>query len=188
MVAFLFNKKLIKQIFRNCSKYGIIMAKKQKKANKGEKVMYNILVVDDDKEIVKAIEIYLGKENILKMIEKNEESILKMYDKAYENSKDNELFLYLGEKYFIEIKETEIGIRFDGDTVYAPSMKALELFYKTEVQRVFTSEVEIAKKCFSNLPEFTLKFRSMLTRWGVCNPSKKTVTLNTELLKKDIDL
>ena len=28
----------------------------------------------------------------------------------------------------------------------------------------------------------------MLTRWGVCNPSKKTVTLNTELLKKDIDL
>lgn len=25
--------------------------------------MYNILVVDDDKEIVKAIEIYLGKEN-----------------------------------------------------------------------------------------------------------------------------
>ena len=27
--------------------------------------MYNILVVDDDKEIVKAIEIYLGKENQL---------------------------------------------------------------------------------------------------------------------------
>ena len=34
-----------------------------RKANKGEKVMYNILVVDDDKEIVKAIEIYLEKEN-----------------------------------------------------------------------------------------------------------------------------
>ena len=45
--------------------------------------MYNILVVDDDKEIVKAIEIYLGKENYqiykaydgeqaLKQIQKNE--------------------------------------------------------------------------------------------------------------------
>ena len=45
--------------------------------------MYNILVVDDDKEIVKAIEIYLGKENYnifkaydgeqaLKVIDKNE--------------------------------------------------------------------------------------------------------------------
>ena len=103
--------------------------------------------VKNDLKIYVTCPIYLGKENILKMIEKNEESILKMYDKAYENSKDNELFLYLGKKYFIEIKETEIGIRFDGDTVYAPSMKALELFYKTEVQRVFTSEVEIAKKC-----------------------------------------
>ena len=140
--------------------------------------------VKDDLKIHVTCPIYLGKENILKMIEKNEESILKMYEHAYENSKDNELFLYLGKKYFIEIKESEMGIRFEGDTVYTPSMKALELFYKSEVQRVFTSEVEIAKKCFSNLPEFTLKFRSMLTRWGVCNPSKKTVTLNTELLKK----
>ena len=33
--------------------------------------MYNILVVDDEKEIVKAIEIYLGKENY---------RILKAYD------------------------------------------------------------------------------------------------------------
>ena len=29
--------------------------------------MYNILVVDDDKEIVKAIEIYLGKENYISL-------------------------------------------------------------------------------------------------------------------------
>ena len=144
--------------------------------------------VKDDLKIHVTCPIYLGQENILKMIAKNEDSILKMYDKAYENSRDNELFLYLGKKYFIEIKKEEKEIRFDNDTVFAPSMKALENFYKSEVERIFKSEVEIAKKCFSNLPEFTLKFRSMLTRWGVCNPSKKTITLNTELLKKDIDL
>ena len=28
----------------------------------------------------------------------------------------------------------------------------------------------------------------MRTRWGVCNTAKMTVTLNTELLKKDIEL
>lgn len=144
--------------------------------------------VKDDLKIHVTCPIYLGQENILKMIAKNEDSILKMYDKAYDNSRDNELFLYLGKKYFIEIKKEEKEIRFDNDTVFAPSMKALENFYKSEVERIFKSEVEIAKKCFSNLPEFTLKFRSMLTRWGVCNPSKKTITLNTELLKKDIDL
>ena len=34
--------------------------------------------------------------------------ILKMYDKAYERAHDNELFLYLGKKYFIEKPKSEI--------------------------------------------------------------------------------
>ena len=48
--------------------------------------MYNILVVDDDKEIVKAIEIYLGKENY---------QIYKSYD---------------GEEALIQIKNNEIHL------------------------------------------------------------------------------
>ena len=70
----------------------------------------------------------------------------------------------------------------------APSLKALDEFYLEEVKRIFNEEVSIAKKCFSNLPEFTLKFRKMLTRWGVCNKSSMTVTLNTELITKDVNL
>ena len=50
--------------------------------------MYNILVVDDDKEIVKAIEIYLGKENY---------KIIKAYDgeQALEGIKKNEIQLVI---------------------------------------------------------------------------------------------
>ena len=50
--------------------------------------MYNILVVDDDKEIVKAIEIYLGKENY---------EIIKAYDgeQALEEIKKNEIQLVI---------------------------------------------------------------------------------------------
>ena len=50
--------------------------------------MYNILVVDDDKEIVKAIEIYLGKENY---------KIIKAYDgeQALEEIKKNEIQLVI---------------------------------------------------------------------------------------------
>ena len=50
--------------------------------------MYNILVVDDDKEIVKAIEIYLGKENY---------KIIKSYDgeQALEKIKENEIQLVI---------------------------------------------------------------------------------------------
>ena len=50
--------------------------------------MYNILVVDDDKEIVKAIEIYLGKENY---------KIYKAYDgeQALKEIKNNEIQLVI---------------------------------------------------------------------------------------------
>ena len=50
--------------------------------------MYNILVVDDDKEIVKAIEIYLGKENY---------KIYKAYDgeQALEQIKNNDIKLVI---------------------------------------------------------------------------------------------
>ena len=50
--------------------------------------MYNILVVDDDKEIVKAIEIYLGKENY---------KIYKAYDgeQALKQIQTNEIHLII---------------------------------------------------------------------------------------------
>lgn len=50
--------------------------------------MYNILAVDDDKEIVKAIEIYLGKENY---------KILKAYDgeQAIKQIKENDIHLVI---------------------------------------------------------------------------------------------
>lgn len=144
--------------------------------------------VKDDLKIYVTCPIYISSNNILKLINENEKNIMIMYDKAVDRNKDNELFLYLGKKYYAEFDQLINEVSFEGNIVKAPSLKALDDFYLEEVKRIFNEEVSIAKKCFSNLPEFTLKFRKMLTRWGVCNPSKKTITLNTELLKKDITL
>ena len=94
--------------------------------------------VKEDLKIYVTCPIYLSVNNILKMIGENEKDILRMYDKAYEKSRDNELFLYLGKKYYIVIKEDNVGVTFESDNVITPSMKALELFYNTEVDRVFT--------------------------------------------------
>lgn len=143
--------------------------------------------VKDDLKLYVTCPIYLSKNSILKLIGENEDAILKMYDKAFLKSKEDEMFWYLGKRYFIEIKDVE-EVTFDGEYVYAPNLEVLDKFYNDEVKRIFTEEVEIAKKCFVNLPEFKLKFRKMTTRWGVCNRGKMTVTLNTELLKKEITL
>ena len=61
-------------------------------------------------------------------------------------------------------------------------MEALNKFYNDEVKRIFTDEVSIAKKCFSDLPEFELKFRKMKTRWGVCYTKKNSISISSYLI------
>ena len=143
--------------------------------------------VKEDLKLYVYCPIYLSQRSILKLLEENENSITSMYDKMESRCKDKDLFWYLGKKYYIEFSDVD-DVTFADNKVLTPSMEALNKFYNDEVKRIFTDEVSIAKKCFSDLPEFELKFRKMKTRWGVCNPSKKTVTLNTELLKKEITL
>lgn len=144
--------------------------------------------VKNDLKLYVTCPIYMSSTSILNLIKENEDAIEDMYNKAYEKSREDELFWYLGNKYFIEIDENVNEVTFKEDKVYTPSLDELEEFYQSEVRRIFTEEVNLAKKCFTNLPEFTLKFRRMVSRWGVCNRSKNIVTLNTELLKKDITL
>lgn len=144
--------------------------------------------VKNDLKLYVTCPIYMSSNSILKLISENEDAIEVMYNKAYEKAREDELFWYLGNKYIIKIDENASKVDIKDGEVITPSIEELEAFYQSEVKRVFTEEVELAKKCFNNLPEFTLKFRYMVSRWGVCNRGKNIVTLNTELLKKDIKL
>ncbi len=142
----------------------------------------------DDLILYVTCPIFLSKESIRQLLEENEEKLIKMYDKMLEKNKDNDLFLYLGKKYYIKVDESKEKVEFEDNFVYTKNLEMLKEFYQKRVREVLESEMNIAKKCFKNLPEFSLKFRNMKTRWGVCNRGKMTVTLNTELLKKDIEL
>ena len=122
------------------------------------------------------------------LITKNSSAILKMYEDALERSERNKLFWYLGKSYKVLFDNRVTEVTFDGDTITCHNEYALNKFYLDECNRVFNEEIDICKKCFSQLPEFTLRLRKMRTRWGVCNTRDKVITLNTELLKKEIPL
>lgn len=142
----------------------------------------------DDLVLYVTCPIFLSKESIKHLLKENEEKLIKMYDKILEKNKDNDLFLYLGKKYYIKVDESKENVVFEDNFVYTKNLEMLKAFYEKRVKEVLESEMNIAKKCFKNLPEFSLKYRNMKTRWGVCNRGKMTITLNTELLKKDIEL
>ena len=130
----------------------------------------------------------VSKRKIESIILENKEKLLKMF-KAAETETQNELyFWYLGKKYIPIFQENIKKVQFDGENIYAQDQKMLERFKKKETIRIFQMELDRIVPHFENIPKFDLKIRKMKTRWGVCNRGNNTITLNSELLKKDLDL
>lgn len=131
---------------------------------------------------------FITLKEIERLIIKNQDQLVKMYNKQIEENNYNSFFNYLGNKYTIIYDPNEKKVKFEENYIIAKSEKQLNKFYKDECLRIFNIELEKCKRLFNNLPEFQLKIRSMKTRWGVCNRSDFIVTLNSELLKKQIHL
>ena len=142
----------------------------------------------EDKKLYATCNRFVKEKDIEKLIDNNIDKITKMYREIC-RVKNNDLFFnYLGKKYTIVYDEISKEPYFDGDLFFTKNEKTLQKFYQKECSRIFTSELERITPYFENIPKFTLKIRNMKTRWGVNNRGSKTITLNSELLKKDIDL
>lgn len=131
---------------------------------------------------------FIGDEEVKRLIEKNSNAILKMYEDALEKEERNKYFWYLGKNYDVVFDNRETDIEINEDNIVCHDEDTLNKFYEDECVRIFNEEAAICRNCFSELPEFTIKIRKMRTRWGVCNTKTKQITLNSELLKKDISL
>ena len=130
----------------------------------------------------------IREKEILKILEKNKKSLERMQAIKEKEEQKDIFFWYLGKSYTRILDGKTKEPYFIEDNVIAKDIKTLEKFYKQECLRIFTIEIERITSYFHEIPNFTLKIRYMKTRWGVNNLTKKTITLNSELLKKEIDL
>ena len=122
--------------------------------------------------------------NIEKLLLQNKESILKLYQKNA--LKKDKPITYLGHELNLIITNTKPALY--GDVIYAESSEeALNYLYKQSLA-YFEKRVEVLKQEFDNLPNFRVRARLMKTKWGVCNISSMTVTLNVTLITKREDL
>ena len=129
----------------------------------------------------------LSNKEIEKLIKKNAKSIIRLKERTpVSDLKSNEMY-YLGDKYIIEfdgVSKTYI----DGNKIISKDKAELDKFLSYECKVIFNSRLERIKPQFDYLPEFKLRIRKMTSRWGVCNIGSMTVTLNSELIKKDVSL
>ena len=146
--------------------------------------------VKEDLKLYITCPMYIKEKELYKIIEENKKSIENMYIKQRDKVLPPNTQMYLGNQYSVIYDESKEDVIIDNlqNIIYVKDEDELEDFLMQECDRVFKEEVDKCKQCFRKLPDFTLKKRTMRTRWGVCNRRAYTITLNTELIKKDIDL
>lgn len=153
---------------------------------KNNKNLY--LRVNENKEIVVTANRYFSEKEILKIINENTNAILRMAQKQENKLERNNETIIWGKSYCLVVDDDIKEVLIDDNFIYVKDSNMLNKYLIKEIKKVFSMEVNKIKKDFINVPNFTLKIRKMKTRWGVCNYVKRTVTLNSELVKYDIKL
>ena len=142
--------------------------------------------VKEDLNIYVTTNYFTTKEDILKLIENNKTSISRMITRQEKKQQSEKEFTYLGKKYnlvLINSKEVTLGL----ETILYNNSESLHKWLVKQANSIFLEELNKMYNIFPvNIPYPSLTIRQMKTRWGVCNTKTKRVTLNLELIKKDL--
>ena len=131
---------------------------------------------------------YINETEILKIINKNIKSLIRMYNHQLEQQEKNNYYYFLGDKYVVIFNESIKSPMLEDDMLTVKDSKMLDKFYQMACAKIFKERLDKCALMFDNLPIYHLKIRKMTTRWGVCNRGNNNVTLNSELIKKDVTL
>ena len=126
-----------------------------------------------------------SKNSILKLINDNKESIVKMIDKDSKKMDKNDNFYYFGKKYDVIYGFSDFDIT--DDKIYALDKKSLDKNINKNIIEIFSDRLNYWYNVFEErIPVPNLKIRKMTSRWGVCNIKNHNVTLNYQLCRYDI--
>ena len=142
----------------------------------------------DDGNLYVTCNYLVTNKEIIKLLKKDEKSMLRMYKFFIKREEINKQFYYLGEPYIIVNDDKIKEVMIENNTIYVKDEKMLNKWYKSECKKIFTERINLILHSFNNIPSFSLRIRKMKTRWGVNNVTKRIITLNSELLKKDVTL
>lgn len=153
-----------------------------KKNNKNTYIRFK-----EDMKIYVSTNYFVTKHQIIKMLDENIDYLRSIIVKVERKQEKNELFYYLGNKYDIIIMPgADINIM--DSIIYVDSHEHLQKWYKKQTEILFKERLDYNYSLFEEkIPYPKLRIRKMKTRWGVCNRKNNTITLNSELIKYDIE-
>jgi len=159
--------------------YNVIIIKKNNKNT--------YIRIDNDLNIVITTGRYTLK-FIDDLLIKNSKAINKMIERKEKEVEKNLKFYFLGKNYDIIIVSTFNKVEMIDDKIYTSDLKKLDKWLVQNMKNIYLKRLDYWYNTFEEkIPYPKLKYRNMKTRWGVCNRKNTTVTLNTNLIKYDIE-
>lgn len=159
--------------------YPIVIVRKQNK---------NTYIRIKEEKIVVTTSYLMPTIKITKLIQDNQKTIEKMLERSIRNQEKEHHFYLLGKEYFLNFNPKYIEPKIEENMIWVKDEKGLESFLKEYRNSLFLTHLE---KCYSQfdekIPFPKLKCLKMKTRWGVCNTKTKTITLNSELLRYEVE-
>lgn len=167
------------QFMYNGKNYDVVIDKKM-----GQKNTY--IRVKKDLKVTVTTKYLTSTKFIENLIRENYDRICRMIDFQEVKAKNNLGFHYLGKQY-VEIFCDQTGITFAGDKVYIENGFDVDAWLKKRAKELFLERLDYNYNRFSKkIPYPKLRIRKMTSRWGVCNVRTHVITLNLELIKRDI--
>lgn len=160
-------------------KIEVVIAKKKENKN-------TYLRVKEDLKLYVTTSYFMSDRKLKTIIEENMPSIIRMYEKQNYKQELKKDFYYLGKKYDC-IKTNTKEVIVGEEKIFVPLGFDAEKWLKKQATILFQQRLDYWYSNFDRkIPYPSLTIRKMTSRWGVCNSKLKRVTLNLELMKKDI--
>ena len=145
------------------------------------------LRIKNDLKLYLTTNSFTSEKEIKRIIKDNLDSITKMYHKQTQKVASRKEITYLGKKYdlvYTNANEVIVG----ENKIFLPKGTDFNKWLRKQAEVIFSERVEYWYHNFSRkIPFPHLTIRKMSTRWGVCNSKLKRITLNLELIRKDIE-
>lgn len=146
--------------------------------------------VKEDLNIYVTTSYFVTKRQIKSLLDKNKDTVNNMINRLNKKIEKNNYFYFLGNKYDVIIVSNLVEkIKISDDKIFVESNEYLNKWLKKEMGKIFKERIDYNYNLFiENIPYPKLRIRKMTTRWGVCNRKNNIVTLNSELIKYDINV
>lgn len=144
--------------------------------------------VKDDLTIYVTTNMFVSKRMVKQLLDKEQDFLRKVLNKVKRQTEKEKDFYYLGKKYDI-IRVPFKNIEVDDNKLYMSDDATLEKWLKKQMKIIFSERLEYCYNLFEeDIPFPKLKIRKMKTRWGVCNKRDLSVTLNSKLIRYELNI